>query len=92
MPKRSYCAIIETESELIVLDVYKDIELQDCPYCGGAGCLEEENGWCWYVVCMDCGSHTAEASFDSPQERIIAAQNAARVWNMGKVVRGDIGE
>jgi len=74
------------------MDIYEQIELQACPYCGGAGLLEEENGWCWYVMCMDCGSHTAEASFATPQERIIAAQNAAHVWNIGKVVRGDIGE
>ena len=31
------------------------IDLYDCPFCGGAGLLEEENGWCWYVTCMDCG-------------------------------------
>ena len=57
------------------MDIHAKYELQDCPYCGGAGLLEEENGWCWYVTCMDCGSHTA--SF---------------LWNIGKVVRGDIGE
>ena len=30
------------------MDIYKDIDLQDCPYCDGAAMLEEENGWCWY--------------------------------------------
>ena len=37
----------------------KDIELQICPHCGGDGILEDENGWCCYVTCMDCGAHTA---------------------------------
>ena len=41
------------------MDLYRELELQDCPYCGGAGLLEEENGWCWYVMCMDCGAQTA---------------------------------
>ena len=38
------------------MDIYEQIELQDCPYCGGAGLLAEEGGWSWYVMCMDCGS------------------------------------
>ena len=32
---------------------FKDIELQICPHCGGDGILEDENGWCCYVTCMD---------------------------------------
>ena len=38
-----------------------EIELQDCPLCGGAGLLEEEGGWCLYIQCLDCGCHTAGA-------------------------------
>ena len=67
-------------------------ELQDCPFCGGPGLLEEENGWCWYVMCMDCGAQTAHAEYKTPAERDEAARRAAHVWNIGKVVRGDIGE
>ena len=74
------------------MDIYEELELQDCPYCGGAGLLEEENGWCWSVSCMDCGSHTAHFEFKTPAERLTAARRAANVWNIGKVVRGDIGE
>ena len=25
------------------MDIYEELILQDCPYCGGAGLLEEEN-------------------------------------------------
>ena len=28
------------------MESYQEIELQECPICGGAGLMEEENGWC----------------------------------------------
>ena len=74
------------------MDIYKELELQDCPFCGGAGLLEEEQGWCWSVTCMDCGAQTAHFAFKTPAEREEAARKAAHLWNIGKVVRGDIGE
>lgn len=36
-------------------DIFDKIELHDCPFCGGAGLLEEEQGWCWYAMC--CMQH-----------------------------------
>ncbi|MBR4211500.1 MAG: Lar family restriction alleviation protein [Oscillibacter sp.] len=74
------------------MNIHEEIELQSCPYCGGAGLLEEENGWCWYVVCVDCGSQTASIDFRTPEERLGAAQKAARLWNIGKILRHNIGE
>lgn len=62
------------------------LELQDCPLCGGAGILEEEGGWCLYVQCLDCGCHTAELSFGSEEERQEMARRAVRTWNLGKVI------
>ena len=38
------------------MNIHEELELQDRPYCGDAGLLEEENGWCWTVMCMDCGA------------------------------------
>ena len=67
-------------------DEINAIELQDCPCCGGPGLLEEEGGWCLYIQCLDCGCHTAELSFDTPEERLDAARRAARTWNLGKVI------
>ena len=26
------------------------LELEDCPYCRGAGLMQEENGWCGLAV------------------------------------------
>ena len=74
------------------MNIYEELHLQDCPFCGGAGLLEEENGWCWYVTCVDCGAQTAHFEFRTPEQRREAAQTAAYLWNIGKVVRGDIGE
>ena len=74
------------------MDIYKDIELFDCPICHGTGVLEEENGWCIYVTCLDCGSHTAELPYNSEAERQQMAKQAASTWNMGKVIAATPGE
>ena len=74
------------------MDIYKDIELLDCPICGGAGLLEEEYGWCISVTCLDCGAHTAEIAFNNDDEKLAAAKRAATVWNLGKVIPGGVGE
>jgi len=74
------------------LDIHEKLQLQDCPYCGGAGLLEEEKGWCWYVACVDCGAQTAAFEFKTPGEREEAAHRAAYVWNIGKVLREGIVE
>ena len=73
-------------------NIYEEIELSGCPFCGGAGCLDDGNGWCWTVTCMDCGSQTGEFAYSNPEERVTAARRAAYVWNIGKVIRSDLGE
>ncbi len=74
------------------MDIYDEIELQECPYCGGAGLLDDGNGWCWTVTCMDCGSQTGEFGYGNDAERTEAARKAAYVWNIGKVIRSDLSE
>ena len=74
------------------MKIYEEIHLEECPACGGTGLLEEEGGWCWYVMCVDCGAQTASFEFRSPEERAAAAQRAADLWNMRKVVRSNPGE
>ena len=74
------------------MDFFTDIELLDCPLCQGPALLEEENGWCFYVMCLDCGCHTAEVEYRSAEERMNAAQQAARLWHMGKVISSSPGE
>ena len=74
------------------MEIFENIDLLDCPICGGAGLIEEEDGWCIYVSCLDCGCRTAEVEYRSEGERTDAARRAADIWNMGKVVSGNPGE
>ncbi len=74
------------------MDIHEELELQDCPICRGPGLLEEENGWCLYAVCMDCGAQAAPFEYRTPVEREEAAEKVARLWNVGKVIRQENGE
>ena len=74
------------------MSIHEEILLQDCPYCGGAGLLEEESGWCWYAICMDCGAQTAALDYHRPQDREQTARQAANLWNIGKILRGGFGD
>jgi len=71
----------------------EEIELLDCPKCNtGTGLLEEENGWCVYVTCCDCGAHTAEVAFKNEEEKDEAIEKAVHLWNIGKVLSSEPGE
>lgn len=74
------------------MEIFEELSLQDCPFCGGPGLLEEEQGWCWTVTCLDCGAQTAAFEFHSPAERAEAARKAAYLWNIGKVIRPGVGD
>lgn len=74
------------------MDYLEEIELLDCPLCGGPGELYEEGGWAFSVQCCDCGAHTAHAIYRTPEERLDAAKSAATCWNRGKVVNPGPGE
>ena len=74
------------------MNIFEELELQDCPYCGGAGLLEEENGWCWYAMCVDCGAQTASFEYRTAEERTEAARKAAHLWNIGKILRPGVGD
>lgn len=74
------------------MSIYDEIDLQECPACGGPGLLEEEQGWCMYVMCLDCGAQTGEFPFKTQEEKKEAAKAAAEIWNMGKVVSPQPGQ
>ena len=65
------------------MDPIYEIELQDCPYCRGTGTVEDEQG---------CGAQTAHASYETPEERLAAAQQVAHLWNIGKVLNPGVGD
>ena len=75
-----------------IMDLFDEIELFDCPQCHGPGLIQEENGWCLYVECLDCGCHTAELPFKNADERQTVAKQAASLWNIGKVIASGVGE
>ena len=83
---------MDLKDNLLKDRLFERFDLAECPYCRGAGMLEEESGWCIYVTCLDCGTHTAEFPFNSEEERVVAAEQAVRVWNMGKVISAGVGE
>ena len=64
------------------MDPIFEIELEDCPVCRGAGVMQDEQGWCVSVACMDCGA----------EERLEAARRVALLWNMGKVIHTGVGD
>ena len=74
------------------MELFDEIDLSDCPHCGGVGSLEEEGGWCVYVQCLDCGAHTAEVSYKNEAERHEAARLAAKNWNFRKIIHLRPGE
>ena len=74
------------------MNIHERFSLQDCPRCGGPGLLDEESSGWIYAVCMDCGAQTAPFEFNTPEEREAAAEKAATLWNIGKVIRQENGE
>ena len=68
------------------MDFSEKFELQDCPICGGAGLLEDEEGNNYVVSCLDCGSHTVSIGYKEEAQAEDAARRAAELWNTGKVI------
>jgi hypothetical protein len=85
-----FCALSEEENMMDT--IHERLTLLDCPFCGGPGLLEEEHGWCWYAVCLDCGAQTAGFEYKKPEDRESAARTAAQMWNFGKIMRGGTGD
>lgn len=74
---------------------FDDIELfdlQECPYCGGAGYLDYEGGWCCYVECADCGAQTPHIEYKDDASRTDAENRVVFAWNQGKVISFGRGE
>ena len=68
------------------------IILEDCPMCRGAGMIQHEGGWNVQVECADCGSHTVFVEYANDDEKKVAEQKVAMLWNIGKVIKSNIGE
>lgn len=68
------------------------IYLEDCPICRGAGLIMHEGGWSVQVECNDCSAHTVYVDYSNEEEKAEAEKTVASLWNMGKVIRSDVGE
>ena len=68
------------------------LELEECPICRGAGIMMHEGGWNVQVECADCSAHTVFVEYTNPEERRQAEKKVATLWNIGKVIRSDVGE
>ena len=74
------------------MDEKNFIELEDCPCCRGAGMIIHEGGWNVQVECTICGAHTVYVEYNNDTEKQEAERSVARLWNMGKVIKGERGE
>ena len=68
-------------------------ELAPCKVCHEESAyVETEGGWCVYVTCPDCGTHTAFRPFENEEEKKKAEEEVITLWNMGKVIAERRGE
>ncbi len=66
--------------------------LEECPMCRGTGMLMHEGGWCVQVECTDCGSHTVYVEYENEIQKQEAEKKVSSLWNLGKVIKSNIGE
>lgn len=66
--------------------------LEECPICRGNGFVVHEGGWNVQVECTDCSAHTVYVEYNNEEEKIAAEQQVVTLWNLGKVIKSDVGE
>ena len=74
------------------MEVNPNILLEECPVCRGSGYLVHEGGWNVQVECADCSAHTVYVEYETEEEKKEAEKQVVMLWNLGKVVRSEIGE
>lgn len=70
----------------------KELILEECPCCRGNGLIVHEGGWNVQVECADCGSHTVYLEYENEKQKEEAVKGVVRLWNIGKVIKQNIGE
>ena len=70
----------------------EEMILEECPMCRGTGILQHEGGWNVQVECADCGSHTVYVEYSTDAEKLEAERMVTRLWNLGKVIKQNLGE
>lgn len=73
------------------MEVNPNIILEECPICRGSGFVVHEGGWNVQVECADCSAHTIYIEYRNDAEKASAEKQVAQLWNMGKVIKQDMG-
>ena len=74
------------------MEVNAEYILEQCPICRGSGYMMHEGGWNVQIECCDCSAHTVYVEYSNEEEKKDAEMQVARLWNMGKVIKSDVGE
>ena len=74
------------------MEINPNVILEECPVCRGNGFMVHEGGWNVQIECSDCSAHTVYVEYESEAEKAAAEEQVVRLWNLGKVVRTEIGE
>lgn len=74
------------------MEVNPNFVLEECPICRGSGFVVHEGGWNVQVECADCSAHTVYVEYETDAQKAEAEEQVVRLWNLGKVVRTEIGE
>lgn len=74
------------------MEVNPNYILEDCPVCRGSGMVVHEGGWNVQVECADCSAHTVYVEYENEEQKLEAEKQVVTLWNLGKVVKSDVGE
>ena len=74
------------------MEINPNYILEDCPICRGSGMVVHEGGWNVQVECTDCSAHTVYVEYENEQQKIEAEKQVVTLWNIGKVIKSDVGE
>lgn len=74
------------------MEINPNYILEECPICRGSGMVVHEGGWNVQVECTDCSAHTVYVEYENDEEKLNAEKQVVTLWNIGKVIKSDVGE
>lgn len=74
------------------MEINPNYILEECPICRGNGMVVHEGGWNVQVECTDCSAHTVYVEYENPEQKVEAEKQVVSLWNIGKVIKSDVGE
>lgn len=74
------------------MEINPNYVLEECPICRGSGMVVHEGGWNVQVECTDCSAHTVYVEYANEAQKVEAEKQVVTLWNIGKVIKSDVGE